>query len=142
MATSLWNGNLLNIYISTDNGVTKKLAVCMTSGEISVETNVIDATSKCDDGYTGQKPGNKSWSISGEGFSNRDAADSGQLSLRELMSIWQADTQFLVYWKDAAGSYRNYNGSAFLTSITETAATDELVQFSFEIQGTGTLSLS
>lgn len=136
-----FNGNVLNIYISADNGVTKKLAVCMTGGEFSAETNQIDSTSKCGEGWTSSEPGNKSWSISGEGFSERDAATTNQLSFKELIDLWAADTKFIAYWKDAAGSYRNFSGTAYFGSISETANTDELVTFSFELIGTGTLSL-
>lgn len=137
-----FNGNILNIYISTDGGTTKKLAVCMTSGEISVESNQLDSTSKCDDGWTSSLPGNKSWTLSGEGFSEKESATAGQLSFKELMTLWAADTVFKAYWKDADGSYRNYNGDAYFSSLTESANTDEIVTFSFEIQGKGELSLS
>lgn len=137
-----FNGNILNVYISTDAGVTKKLAVCLSSAELSVETNQVDTTSKCNDGWTSSKPGNKSWTLSGEGFAERDSATAGQLSSKEFFDLWDSDTEFTIYWKDANGSYRNYSGTAYIGSLTETANTDEMVTYSVEFIGTGTLSLS
>lgn len=135
------NGNLLTIYISLDGGTTRKLGICMTSGEFSAETNQIDSTSKCGEGWTSSEPGNKSWTFSGEGFAEADTVALNQFSFKELVGLWASGVKFIAYWRDLSGYYRNYSGDAYISSISETANTDELVTFSFELTGTGRLNV-
>lgn len=134
-------GKNVGIYISTDGGTTKRLAICMTTGEISFTTETVDSSSKCDEGFGNSEPGKKSWTISGEGFSENGEASASQMSFREVWDLWDDQTSFKVYWQDGtSGTYRAYSGNAIITSLRETATNNEYCTYQFELTGQGAVT--
>jgi predicted secreted protein len=84
--------------------------------------------------YRNFKPGLNGWTASIEGY--YDMSDAGQAEL-------QIGEQVAVLLLPAVGSgERQYSGLAFITTLSETASFDGMVEYSASLQGNGDLTSS
>ena len=128
--TGILNGTALLLYVGGT-----AVAHC-TSHTLSVSMSTRDATTKDSAGWSAALEGLRSWEASGEGLVAFDAA-YGYSDLFALITSRAAVT-IKLSTEETGDKY--LSGSARLTSLEESAGTEESVTFSFSFEGTGALT--
>ena len=149
--------NAIGVYVSTTEGAfttgvtggtfgdtaheddTWELIACATSGSFSGSLEIIDATTKDNDGQREVLPGGLQWSMSAEGMVQFDLAATvnGNLSLFDL---WADKKQIRVAWTTGAAGDYMYYGLAYITSFEESAGLNEVATYSVSLEGDGAIT--
>lgn len=118
---------------------TWELVACATSGTFSGSLEVIDATTKDNDGQREILPGGLTWSMTAEGMIQFDLADTVRSSV-DLFDLWKAKTQVRIAWTTAQDGDTMYYGAAYITQLEENAGLNEVASFSVTFEGDGDLT--
>lgn len=124
MANQLGNSGVLKLSTTT---VAEFRSYTLQTTTNTVEDTVIG------DAWKTHRAIQKEWSVNGDLY--WDLADAGQIA----MGLGSTVTVNL-YPLGIAASSTYYQGSGIVTSLQPTARHDSMVEYSFTIQGTGTLS--
>lgn len=115
-----------------------KLIACATSGTFSGSLEVIDATTKDNDGQREVLPGGLTWSMTCEGMVQFDiTTTNGSL---DLFDLWQDKTQIRVAWTTGQQGDYMYFGLGYITTFEESAGLNEVATFSVTIEGDGAIN--
>lgn len=128
------NGTLTALYVFVNNVATK--VAHLTNTEFSVEMATRDASTKDSSGWQDILEGQKSWSLSGDGYFAEDAA----FGYEDLFDLWTARGKVLVMFSSQVNGDKRYKGQGYITSLSRSAPTEESETFTVSIQGTGTVS--
>ena len=135
MATSgVINTRLLRVY----TGDTPVAVACATDAQLSLNTELRDATCKDTGGWRDILPGLKSGQITTSGlYKDDDAPTDGGFT--DLYDDWSAGTEVTVRFSTEVVGDTYYEASAYITSLElNSSGVDENVSYSatFEIAGT------
>lgn len=111
---------------------------CLTSSPIKEEVDMIDTTTRDNQGWKTSHPGNQSYSIDLAGLMVQDDEDSGNevLSYRELRNFKRNKT--LISWKRTTLSgYYVDSGRAYITSISDSDSAGDMISFTASLVGYG-----
>lgn len=128
--TGVVNGTLLGVYV----GGTKINKA--TSASLSLNHSVRDITSKDSAGWSESLEGLRDWTIDFEGLFAYDAT----YGIVDLEGVLTARTAVTVRFSTESSTDEYFEGTAFLTSLSADAATEESSTFSGSFQGTGALN--
>lgn len=118
---------------------------CDKSSTIEVTTKTADTTTKCSTDSNGNLWGSvlpitNTWKISGNGLTVLGTGDSGgmnEYSTGKLLDLQFAQTKIYVTWIRGA---KTYGGDAYVTSMKETAPSEDVVSYDYTFDGTGPIS--
>ncbi|RLB94227.1 MAG: hypothetical protein DRH26_01760 [Deltaproteobacteria bacterium] len=124
------------IYISTDGGSNYSKIAEIRDMTLTVENEIIDATSHDSGGWREYIAGLKNWKLSGGNL--YIAADAGQV---KAFTALTGDTKVRVQFnpKDTTG-LDQYWGDAYVNSQELNAPNDDAADMSYEITGTGAIT--
>lgn len=162
--TGKLRSNSLGVYVSTTTGVstlagdtigttdigntlgdtsaeaqTFQLVAAATSGSFSGSRDVIDATTKDNDGRREILIAGSSWSMSADGLIQYDlkATVNGNI---ELFDLWRNATKVRLAWTTGQDGDYVYYGDAYITSLEESAGLNEVATFSVSFEGDGDIT--
>lgn len=129
-STGILNGTLCKIQVA---GTT---VAHLTSNGVSMSHSTREASTKDSAGWKDSLEGQKSWSMSGEGFFAEDAS----YGYEDLFTAYAARTAVvLTYTTDVSGDME-YSGSAYITALERTDGLEESTTFSISFEGTGAIA--
>lgn len=129
-STGILNGTLAKIQVA---GTT---VAHLTSNGIEFSHSTRDASTKDSNGWKEALEGQKSWSMTGEGFFAEDAS----YGYEDLYDAFALRTQVAVtYTTDVSGD-QEYTGQAYITSLSRTDGNEESSTFSVSLEGTGAVT--
>lgn len=141
--------NSIGVYLSSVRGATTidtdgaddtyELVACATSGTFSGSMEVLDATTKDNDGQREILTGGLSWTMTAEGMVQYDLGGTVTGSV-DLFTIWSEKTQVRLAWTNAQSGDNMYYGNAYITSYEETAGLNEIASYSVTFEGDGSLT--
>lgn len=140
--------NSIGVYLSAARGATidgtatddtYELVACATSGSFSGSMEVLDATTKDNDGQREILTGGLSWTMTAEGMVQYDLANTVTGNI-DLFTIWSGKTKVRLAWTNAATGDYMYYGNAFITSYEETAGLNEIASYSVTFEGDGSIT--
>lgn len=114
-----------------------KFAICETSSEFSGSTATTTTSTKCDGGTPKVGLGSLEWSITGSGAASLDADPLTQLSYPELLNIWKSKKKVGVRRIESTTGIVSMQGTGYVTEISDSASSDNLVEFNYTIMGDG-----
>lgn len=137
-------GNEYIIYINTVDSVADgghaqdsnyRAVACLITNGFSGSTDSIETTSKCSGSDKDSEPGDRGWTITGEGQAVDDIS-SAQANYQELAELWASGRKF---WIKMANPTNNIvrEGKTWISSYAETAARNVAYGFNATFQGTG-----
>lgn len=145
MAT--YNGILNGTKIGVYDGST--LLAYSTSGSISINHNLRDASNKSSGGWSESLEGQRDWEISAEGllaFLDASGTAGGGSAITgktvdEMFTSYIAtrSTLSIVFETTESGDYK-YSGTAYLTSVSMEAPMEDTSTWSMSFKGTGVLT--
>ena len=118
-----------------------ELIACATSGSFSGSMEVIDATTKDNDGQREILTSALSWSMSCDGLIEYGLG-SGVRAATELFDIWKDKTKVRIAWTTGVDGDVMLWGDAYITSYEETAGLNEVATFSVSFEGDGSITKS
>lgn len=118
---------------------TFELIACATSGTFSGSLEIIDATTKDNDGQREILAGGLSWTMSCEGLIQFDLGATVRSNL-DLFDLWQDKTLVRIAWTTGQNDDYMYYGNAYCTSIEESAGLNEVATFSVNFEGDGAVT--
>lgn len=118
-----------------------ELIACATSGSFSGSMEVIDATTKDNDGQREILTSALSWSMSCDGLIDYSTA-AGSKSATELFDLWKAKTKVRIAWTTGVDGDVMLWGDAYITSYEETAGLNEVATYAVQFEGDGTITKS
>jgi predicted secreted protein len=133
---ALINGT--NLTIKVGNPGVALLKATTASLELSVD--LPDATTKDSAGWSEFFAGVRSFTLSSDGLV--DYATDAKVETDELVTLLINRTAVLVEFSTATSGDMKLSGSAFITSISQTADMESPAGFSVSFQGTGALTQS
>lgn len=107
-----------------------------TSNTIEMSMATLDASSKSSSGWKEGKPGQRSWSASGDGLYTFD----GNVGHHQLMLLYTNRTLVTVKFSTETAENYYYSGSGYLTSLTANFPKEENSTYSYTFEGTGALT--
>ena len=134
---ALINGTNLTIKIGTPPGAALLKA---TPASIELSVDLPDATTKDSAGWSEFFAGVRSWTLSSDGLI--DYASDAKVETDELVTMLINRTAVIVEFSTATSGDMKLTGSAFITSISQTADMESPAGFSVSFQGTGALTQS
>lgn len=126
---------------NTDEAQVWEIVACATSGSFSAQTEIIEATTKDNDGQREILIGGVTWSMSVEGLIQFNTADSVRGAL-DVFDLWSDKTQVRVAWMTGNDGDYMYHGNAYITQVEETAGLNEVATFSATLEGDGAITKS
>ena len=126
------NGTDLLVYV---NGTA---IACALSSSIDMSTDTFETTCKDSAGWREIMPSKRSWSISGDGLTQFDVA----YGFNDLVDLWRNRTLVTLTFKTSNIDDKVFTGSAYITSLSETAPMEDVTSYSFTFEGTDVLSYS
>ena len=117
---------------------TWEIVACATSGTFSGSMEVIDATTKDNDGEREILTSSLSWTMTADGLIEYGLSSSVR-SAADLFTLWKAKTKVKVAWTTGLDGDLMYWGKAYITSYEETAGLNEVASFSVNFEGDGTI---
>ena len=111
---------------------------CLTSSPISEDVDMIDTTTRENEGWKTELPTNQSYTIQLDGLMVMDDEDSGNnvISYRELRGIKR--NKVLVEWKrKTLSGYYIDSGKAYITAISDSDQADGFITFQATLKGFG-----
>ena len=118
-----------------------ELIACATSGSFSGSMEVIDATTKDNDGQREILTSALSWSMSCDGLIEYGLG-SGVRAATELFDIWKDKTKVRIAWTTGVDGDVMLWGDAYITSYEESAGLNEVATFSVTFEGDGSITKS
>lgn len=112
---------------------------CLTDNSLSESAEMIDTTTRENNGWTSSRPSTQSYSISFSGLQINTTMAGGNFNLisYDKLKELKRDRQLLA-WKIEGSLYPVVDyGNCFITSVSETNAVGEFITFSGEITGFG-----
>ena len=132
-------GNLLGLYISSDDGSTYTLVGSATNATLSITNETYDVTTKQNSGARTLLYGLQTATITAEGFVKYDDT-VGSEELRTTALSATDDATYMAKFTSAVTGDKEVFFDAVITSFEETAAVNEIATFSITIESTGTIS--
>ena len=135
------NSNNVTLLVATSepaaNAANSTLSVISnaTSVTLDISRENIVVTNKASNSNVERIPGVKDWSASGEGQLDYSPT-TGEQNASELQALMAAGTK--VYIRYGIGDSR-YVGGGYLTSVSQSAGTDDVPTFSFSLEGDGAI---
>ena len=123
---------------NTSENDTWEIVACATSGTFSGSMEVIDATTKDNDGEREILTSSLSWTMTADGLVEYGLSSSVR-SGSDLFTLWKAKTKVKVAWTTGLDGDLMYWGKAYITSYEETAGLNEVASFSVNFEGDGTI---
>lgn len=111
---------------------------CLTSSPISEDVEMIDTTTRENEGWRTSLPTNQGYTIELSGLMVQDDEDSGNeiLSYRELRAMKR--NKELVEWKrETLNGYYIDSGKAYITAISDSDEADGFITFNASLVGYG-----
>lgn len=111
---------------------------CLTSSPISEDVEMIDTTTRENEGWRTSLPTNQGYTIELSGLMVQDDEDSGNeiLSYRELRAMKR--NKELIEWKrETLNGYYIDSGKAYITAISDSDEADGFITFSASLIGYG-----
>ena len=130
--TGIVNGTDLLVYVG-GTAITHS-----TSCTFSVNHSTREATTKDSSGYKEVLEGLRDWSVDADGMTALDATEG----FEELYTAWVNRTALTVKFGTAASGDQVYTGTAYITSLSVDAGTEESSTFSVSFEGTGSITTS
>lgn len=111
---------------------------CLTSSPLSEDVEMIDTTTRDNEGWKTALPTNQSYqiAISGLMVQDDDDSDNGVLSYRELRK-YKRDRVLIDWKRTTLSGYYVDSGKAYITSISDSDEADGDITFSAVLQGYG-----
>jgi predicted secreted protein len=109
-----------------------------TSASLELSVDLPDATTKDSAGWSEFFAGVRSWTLSSDGLI--DYATSTAVETDELVAMLIARTAVTVEFSTSTSGDMKLSGSAFVSSISQTADMESPSGFSVSFQGTGALT--
>lgn len=125
----------VSVLLSVKDGGTDRVLGGQSGATISMETNIIEVTSKDGNGWTENVAGVKSWSMECEGFMVKD-----DTSWEFIETSWQNGTEVDVTIAFADG--KKYSGKALIESCGAEFPQDDAASYSLSLTGTGALTFT
>ena len=123
----------------TGEATTYELVACSTSGTFSGTRELIEATTKDNDGAREILTGGITWSITCEGLIEYGLGTTVR-SAHDVFDLWEGKTKVRVAWSTGVDGDTLYYGDAFVTSYEETAGLNEVASFSATFEGDGLIT--
>lgn len=124
----------VDVLVSVTVGGTKTVIGGQSGATLSLETNLVETTSKDDAQWASSVPGVRSWSIETEGFMVVD--DKAQA---ELENVWLTNGSMDAEINFPSG--KKYSGKILIESQSFEMPQDDAVSFSASFTGTGPLTI-
>jgi len=125
----------MKIYI----GGTPVAITCQVNATLSQTKEMFQITCKDSGSVAENLPGTKSWSISG----SANLAFDATYGIEELQTAYNSDTALSAVFQTGVTGDSKWSGDGHLSSLEITAdGNDSAVEFSFEITGTGALTMA
>jgi TP901-1 family phage major tail protein len=128
--TGIMNGTLTKINVDATD------VAYLTSNDINFEMATRDASNKDSGGNREILEGQKSVSVSGEGFFAEDAT----FGFEDLYDKFTARSPVTVLYTNSNVGDVEYSFSAYITSLSRSDANEESVTFSITLEGTGAVT--
>lgn len=124
----------VDVLVSVMVGTTKTVIGGQSGATLSLETNLVETTSKDDAQWASSVPGVRSWSIETEGFMVVD--DKAQEALE---NVWLTNGSMDAEINFPSG--KKYTGKILIESQSFEMPQDDAVSFSASFTGTGPLTI-
>jgi len=124
---------------ATTEATTYELVACSTSGTFSGTRELIEATTKDNDGAREILTGGVTWSITCEGLIEYGLGTTVRSS-EDIFDLWEGKTKVRVAWSTGASEDTIYYGDAYVTSYEETAGLNEVASFFSFFEGDGLIT--
>ena len=132
-------GNLLGLYISTDNGTNYTLVGSATSCTLSINNDTLDVTKKSASGNRELMYGLQTATVTAEGFVKYDDTQ-GSEQLRSIALGASDDSDYLVRFTTGVTGDKEVYFNAIITSFEETAAVNEIATYSITLESAGAIT--
>lgn len=132
-------GNLLGLYISTDNGTNYTLVGSATSCTLSINNDTLDVTKKSASGNRELMYGLQTATITAEGFVKFDDTQ-GSEQLRSIALGASDDSTYLARFSTGVTGDKEVYFNAIITSFEETAAVNEIATYSLTLESAGAIT--
>lgn len=136
--TGVLNGTEIKIYVGGT------LVAYATTGSININHSLREITSKDSGAWKEQMEGLRDWSIDLEGmYAWTDAAGGSITNADDLyLSYIDNRTSFTITWgsTDAEAGDTKYSGTAYLTTVSMSGATEDSATYSASFSGTGAIT--
>ena len=109
---------------------------CTTSCTVNLNMATIDTTCKDSAGWTSQIAGLRDWSIDAEALTQYDAT----YGFTDLVSAWKNRTAVTVRFSTNVTGDEYFEGTAYITSLSESAPMEDVTTFSVSFTGSGELN--
>lgn len=123
------NGTYRILYIDSGSGF--EPVGCLTNHSFSESSEVLDTTTRDNNGWVTSRPTNQNYNISFDGLVLEDDLSVGLQTYYDLTVIKRNRT--LIQWRIDEKHY----GSGYITELSDENSIDESVSFSAEILGYG-----
>jgi predicted secreted protein len=125
--------------ISTDNGSSYQVIGELRDVELTIDTDMLDATSHSSAGWKEKVAGNAAWSATaGALYVNADAGQAGVVSALS----GKTKCKFRFDPEGTSVGKPRRSGDGYIRNFKETQPTSDLIARSLEIEGTGSLAFS
>ncbi len=131
--------NATNVKLYYGAGQTP-IANC-TSAQVTINSEMMGATTKDSGGWEESLPGKKSWTMSGD-FLYEQVPGGSAVALSTLFDALVAKTKFLVYFSTKTQGQHQYSGNCYIESIDMSAGVEDNVTFNISLKGTGAITRS
>ena len=131
--------NTAPLEISTDNGATWDVLVCLTSVTLDMSREINKTTTFCGTSVGLSEP---SVTVSFEAQCE-SAPTSSQVTYKDMLTLFASGT--VVKWRQqdaGAGTNFYHSGDAYVVSLSEAATAGEVVTFSGSLEMTGVLDIT
>jgi predicted secreted protein len=129
--TGIFNGTNLKVYVAGN------VVARATSCELSISSNLRDATTKDSGGDAERLPGLREWSLSTDALYSEDYSGAG---VDEIFAAIKNGTKLAVKFSSNNVGDHEYAGDAYVTDMSLNAGTEENATYSASFQGTGAIS--
>ena len=135
--TGVINGTAVKLAIAGQN-----VAYC-TNASLSLNTDTIDTTTKDSSGWAEYIGGMNSWEMSGDAYYT-NASGTNERSAAYVLSAMTNKSIVIVsmYNSPYQSGDLYWSGSGIFTSLEVNGGVDDAANFSFNIKGTGQLSIA
>jgi TP901-1 family phage major tail protein len=130
------NGSDLLVYIGS--GQTATAVGYSRSCSISLSTNMADATTKSNNGFSESIPTTKSWEISVEGLGVWNE------NIKQFVDAYNDRTPLVISFHPTqlASGQMKYSGTAYLESLEISGEMEDGVTYSVSFKGSGALAIT
>ena len=136
--TGVLNGTEIKIYVAGT------LVAYATTGSININHSLREITSKDSGAWKEQMEGLRDWSIDLEGmYAWTDPAGGSITNADDLYSSYiNTRTSFTITWgtTDAEAGDTKYEGTAYLTTVSMSGATEDSATYSASFSGSGAIT--